>query len=104
MPVDALLSLKSSGVVVQDGTDVYEAITGKIPIESLRLGWLAVFPRLSCFTASFFYISGLRRHCFDRWPLAQPCLASVRRPVDQTDFAGSFAISTEASGKKRRRI
>jgi exopolysaccharide biosynthesis polyprenyl glycosylphosphotransferase len=44
MPVDALLSLKSSGVVVQDGTDVYEAITGKIPIESLRLGWLLFSP------------------------------------------------------------
>jgi exopolysaccharide biosynthesis polyprenyl glycosylphosphotransferase len=27
-------------VLVQDGTDVYEAVTGKVPIESLRLGWL----------------------------------------------------------------
>ena len=44
MPVDALLSLKSGGVLVQDGTDVYEAITGKIPIESLRLGWLLFSP------------------------------------------------------------
>ena len=30
--------------MVQDGTDVYEAITGKIPIESLRLGWLLFSP------------------------------------------------------------
>jgi sugar transferase (PEP-CTERM system associated) len=44
MPVGTLLSLKSSGVLVQDGTDVYEAITGKIPVESLRLGWLLFSP------------------------------------------------------------
>ena len=44
MPVGTLLSLKSGGVLVQDGTDVYEAVTGKIPIESLRLGWLLFSP------------------------------------------------------------
>jgi sugar transferase (PEP-CTERM system associated) len=40
LPVGTLLSLKSTGVLVQDGTDVYESITGKVPVESLRLGWL----------------------------------------------------------------
>jgi sugar transferase (PEP-CTERM system associated) len=44
MPVELLLSLKSRGVLIQDGTDVYEAVTGKIPIESLRLGWLLFSP------------------------------------------------------------
>jgi sugar transferase (PEP-CTERM system associated) len=44
LPVDLLLSLKSRGMVVQDGTDVYEAVTGKVPIESLRLGWLLFSP------------------------------------------------------------
>jgi sugar transferase (PEP-CTERM system associated) len=44
LPVEVLLSLKSSGVTVQDGTDVYEAITGKVPIESIRLGWLLFSP------------------------------------------------------------
>src|ERR1700688_4740281 len=44
LPVELLLSLKSRGVVVQDGTHVYEAITGKVPIESLRLGWLLFSP------------------------------------------------------------
>ncbi|HYT20068.1 MAG TPA: exopolysaccharide biosynthesis polyprenyl glycosylphosphotransferase, partial [Candidatus Polarisedimenticolia bacterium] len=39
-----LLSLKSRGVLIQDGTDVYEAMTGKVPIESLRLGWLLFSP------------------------------------------------------------
>jgi exopolysaccharide biosynthesis polyprenyl glycosylphosphotransferase len=40
LPVEALLSLKSHGVLIQDGADAYEAITGKVPVEFLRLGWL----------------------------------------------------------------
>jgi sugar transferase (PEP-CTERM system associated) len=40
LPVDLLLSLKNRGVQVQDGNDVYESITGKVPIESIRLSWL----------------------------------------------------------------
>jgi sugar transferase (PEP-CTERM system associated) len=40
LPVELLLSLKSRGVFIQDGADLYEAMTGKVPIESLRLGWL----------------------------------------------------------------
>lgn len=61
MPVDALLSLKSSGVLVQDGTEVYEAITGKIPIESLRLGWLLFSPgfRVSNFLLLYKRIAAL---------------------------------------------
>ncbi|MGB2621943.1 MAG: TIGR03013 family XrtA/PEP-CTERM system glycosyltransferase [Candidatus Acidiferrum sp.] len=44
MPVDLLLSLKNRGVLVQDGNDVYESITGKVPIESIRLSWLLFSP------------------------------------------------------------
>lgn len=40
LPVEALLRLKSQGVRIQDGAEVFEAITGKVPIESLRLSWL----------------------------------------------------------------
>jgi sugar transferase (PEP-CTERM system associated) len=40
LPVELLLSLKNRGVQVQEGNDVYEAMTGKVPIESIRLGWL----------------------------------------------------------------
>jgi sugar transferase (PEP-CTERM system associated) len=40
LPVELLLSMKSRGVVIQDGAEFYEAVTGKIPIESLRLGTL----------------------------------------------------------------
>jgi sugar transferase (PEP-CTERM system associated) len=40
MPVAALLQMKSRGVKVHDGAEVYEAVTGKVPVESLRLSWL----------------------------------------------------------------
>ncbi len=40
LPVEALLRLKGRGVRIQDGAEVFEAITGKVPIESLRLSWL----------------------------------------------------------------
>jgi len=44
LPVDVLLLLKCRGLRVQDGVEVYEAITGKVPIESVRLGWLLFSP------------------------------------------------------------
>jgi sugar transferase (PEP-CTERM system associated) len=53
LPVEDLLRLKSRGVRIQDGTDVYESITGKVPIESLRLGWLLFSPG---FCVSRFYL------------------------------------------------
>lgn len=40
MPVAALLQMKSHGVKIHDGAEVYEAVTGKVPVESLRLSWL----------------------------------------------------------------
>lgn len=40
LPVELLLSIKSRGVRIEDGTEFYEQVTGKIPIESLRLGTL----------------------------------------------------------------
>ena len=44
LPVDELLSLKCRGLQVQDGVEAYEAITGKVPIESVRSGWLLFSP------------------------------------------------------------
>jgi sugar transferase (PEP-CTERM system associated) len=44
LPVRTLLSLKSRGIIIQDGIDLYETVTGKVPIESLRLGWLLFSP------------------------------------------------------------
>jgi exopolysaccharide biosynthesis polyprenyl glycosylphosphotransferase len=44
LPVETLLVLKSQGVRIEDAADVYEEMTGKVPIESLRLGWLLFSP------------------------------------------------------------
>jgi len=40
LPVEPLLRLKSRGVQVQEGAEVYEAVTGKVPIDSIRPSWL----------------------------------------------------------------
>jgi sugar transferase (PEP-CTERM system associated) len=40
LPVELLLTMKGRGVLIQDGTEYYEQVTGKLPIESLRLGTL----------------------------------------------------------------
>jgi exopolysaccharide biosynthesis polyprenyl glycosylphosphotransferase len=40
LPVEALLRLKSQGVVIRDGAEVYETLTGKVFLESLKLSWL----------------------------------------------------------------
>jgi sugar transferase (PEP-CTERM system associated) len=42
--VEELLKLKASGVLIQDGPEYYETVTGKIPLESLRLSWLLFSP------------------------------------------------------------
>ena len=56
LPVKLLLHLKSRGVLIRDGADVYETLTGKVPLNSLRLSWLlsqAVFEfRAPCFCTS----------------------------------------------------
>src|SRR5271169_62897 len=44
LPVGELLKLKASGVQIQDGPEYYETVTGKIPLDSLRLGWLLFSP------------------------------------------------------------
>jgi len=36
LPVQALLQLKTRGVLVQDGTELYEEVTGKIPVDWVR--------------------------------------------------------------------
>src|SRR5271165_238351 len=42
--VEQLLKLKARGIYVQDGPDYYESVTGKIPLDSLRLSWLLFSP------------------------------------------------------------
>jgi sugar transferase (PEP-CTERM system associated) len=52
LPVEALLSLKCRGLQVRDGVEVYEEITGKVPIESVRSGWL-LFSE-GCYPSQFY--------------------------------------------------
>jgi sugar transferase (PEP-CTERM system associated) len=40
LPVKQFVSMKSQGIRIQDGLEFYEQMTGKIPVESLRLGTL----------------------------------------------------------------
>jgi sugar transferase (PEP-CTERM system associated) len=54
LPVDLLLSLKNRGIQVQDGNELYESITGKIPIQCIRLGWLLFSP--GCYASRLFSI------------------------------------------------
>jgi sugar transferase (PEP-CTERM system associated) len=44
LPMDELLSIKSQYARVQDGAEIYEKLTGKLPMESLRLSWLLFSP------------------------------------------------------------
>ena len=53
LPVRELLDLKASGVRIEDGPEFYESVTGKLDLDSLRLGWLVFSPG--------FHVSGLLR-------------------------------------------
>jgi len=55
LPVELLLSLKCCGVRVQDGVEVYETLTGKVPIESVRLASLLFSPGCYASRLHLFY-------------------------------------------------
>lgn len=57
MPLEALLQVKSRGVKIQEIAEVYEAVTGKVPVEALQLSWL-LFSR--GFRISHFLLSSQR--------------------------------------------
>lgn len=44
LPIEQLLSLKTKGVVVQDGAELYESIAGRIQLDALRPAWLLFSP------------------------------------------------------------
>jgi len=44
LPLEQLLALKTHGRLVQDGTEVYENITGRVHLASLRPSWLLFSP------------------------------------------------------------
>ena len=47
LPVETLLGLKWRGVQIEDAADFYESVTGRVPLESLRISWL-LFSRGFC--------------------------------------------------------
>ncbi len=55
LQVEKLLKLKTQGVYIQDGPEYYESITGKIPLDSLRLSWLLFSPGFHVRTALRLY-------------------------------------------------
>jgi exopolysaccharide biosynthesis polyprenyl glycosylphosphotransferase len=56
LPVETLLALKTDHAVrVQDGAHVYETLTGKLPIQSLRLSWLLFSPGFRVSRSLLFY-------------------------------------------------
>ena len=44
MPLEILLQLKARGVIIHDGSDLYEALTGKVALHPSRLTWLLLSP------------------------------------------------------------
>ena len=44
LPVEELLRLKTLGITIQDGAELYETVSGKIAPNSLRLSWLLFSP------------------------------------------------------------
>ncbi len=71
LQVEKLLRLKTSGVYIQDGPEYYESITGRIPLDSLRLSWLLFSPgfhvraALRLYKRLFSLHSGWPRHSAD---------------------------------------
>ncbi len=65
LPVDALLQLKSQGVNIHDGAELYEAVTGRVSIESLNLSSLlftsrfGVSRRLAIYKRVFSFVLSL---------------------------------------------
>lgn len=44
LPVDQLLYLKTRGILIEDGAAFYETVTGRVPIDSLRVSHLLFSP------------------------------------------------------------
>jgi sugar transferase (PEP-CTERM system associated) len=55
LPIEELLRLKTHGVLVKDAPDLYEALTGKVPVSSLKLGWLLFSPGFRISLLTLFY-------------------------------------------------
>ena len=55
LPVAQLLDLKMRGMLIEEGTALYEKVTGKIAVENLRPSWLIFSPGFSKSRLTHFY-------------------------------------------------
>jgi sugar transferase (PEP-CTERM system associated) len=55
LPVDDLLHLKTSGIIIQDAAEFYEIATGKLPVGAIRLSWLIFSPGFQVSRMTVFY-------------------------------------------------
>jgi sugar transferase (PEP-CTERM system associated) len=65
LPLDELLTVKKNGTEVMEGLELYESVTGRIALESLRPSWLLfgrgfmVSPWMLLYKRTFSYLLGL---------------------------------------------
>jgi sugar transferase (PEP-CTERM system associated) len=55
LPVELLMKLKTRGVTIQNGEDVYESLAGQVPLDSFRLSWLLFSTGPTISKAKLFY-------------------------------------------------
>jgi exopolysaccharide biosynthesis polyprenyl glycosylphosphotransferase len=98
-PVNGLLQLKSRGVKIQDVCEVYEAVTGKVPIESFGLSQLLFSPgfRLSQPMVVYTRASSLVLS-FIALILVSPLLALISLAI-RLDSAGPVIFRQKRVGK-----
>jgi sugar transferase (PEP-CTERM system associated) len=99
LPVAGLLELKTRGVLIEDGTDLYEAVTGKVPIHSLRASWLVfssgfrLSPRMLIYKRVFsIVLSGIAL------VIALPIMALIALAI-RLDSPGSVIFRQTRMGK-----
>ena len=100
LPVDNLLKLKTQGIQIQDGSDVFESLTGRVALESLRVSWLLFS---SGFRASRFML--IYKRIFDVfWAtvmlvLAAPVMLLIALAI-RLDSPGPALFRQKRVGKK----
>jgi sugar transferase (PEP-CTERM system associated) len=102
LPVERLLHLKTKGVVIQDGADVYERLTGKVPVRSLRLSWLLFSDgfRISRWTLTYKRAASIVLSLLGL-VLALPVMAVVALAI-RLDSAGRAIFKQKRVGKDGR--
>ena len=102
LPVAALLQLKSDGVQIQDGREVYEAITGKVPLETMELSWLLFSPGFRVSPVLLFYKSLASFTTVVHFSGSVSANHGVNRRDHSTGFSRPDHISAETGWPRRQ--